>query len=161
MLFQYPYALHVRAFFISFLFLLAFQESIGEGVVLDLGAMGWRLGVPMCKVMRDRWGPKGQWVRSRLSLFFCCAAYLLCVCLCVFCVLCVYLPKKQAWGKWLKLPHFFCLCADLCSVFYGQYKTRCLLRRVRFSFTHPLPFVVLSYLVFLYHVRCCPCGKMK
>lgn len=29
----------------------------------ELGAMGWRLGLPMCKVMRDRHGPKGQWVR--------------------------------------------------------------------------------------------------
>ena len=47
-----------------------FQESIGnieEGeAVANLGAMGWRLGVPMCKVSRDRHGPKGQWVRDKI-----------------------------------------------------------------------------------------------
>eukprot|EP00752_Nemacystus_decipiens_P004560 g4162.t1 len=44
------------------------EESIGEEgeAVASLGAMGWRLGVPMCKVSRDRYGPKGQWVRLLL-----------------------------------------------------------------------------------------------
>ncbi|CAM9095482.1 unnamed protein product [Pylaiella littoralis] len=45
------------------------EEAMGqeEGeAVANLGAMGWRLGVPMCKVMRDRFGPKGQWVRLLL-----------------------------------------------------------------------------------------------
>lgn len=28
--------------------------------------MGWRLGVPMCKIKTDRWGSKGQWVGHRL-----------------------------------------------------------------------------------------------
>ena len=37
----------------------------GEAVA-NLGAMGWRLGVPMCKVSRDRHGPKGQWVREKI-----------------------------------------------------------------------------------------------
>lgn len=43
------------------------QDSVGEeGEAVDnLGAMGWRLGVPMCKISRDRHGPKGQWVRRR------------------------------------------------------------------------------------------------
>lgn len=42
------------------------QDSFGEDgeAVVNMGAMGWRLGVPMCKVMRDRHGPKGQWVRE-------------------------------------------------------------------------------------------------
>lgn len=45
-------------------FSCVFQESVGEeGEAMEnLGAMGWRLGVPMCKVSRDRHGPKGQWV---------------------------------------------------------------------------------------------------
>lgn len=41
-----------------------FQEAIGEEAVVDMGSMGWRLGVPMCKIMEDRHGPKGQWVRK-------------------------------------------------------------------------------------------------
>lgn len=32
--------------------------------MVDLGAMGWRLGLPMCKVKSDRHGSKGQWVRA-------------------------------------------------------------------------------------------------
>lgn len=40
------------------------QEAIGEEAVVDMGSMGWRLGVPMCKIMEDRHGPKGQWVRK-------------------------------------------------------------------------------------------------
>lgn len=32
--------------------------------MVDLGSMGWRLGLPMCKVKSDRHGSKGQWVRA-------------------------------------------------------------------------------------------------
>lgn len=52
-----------------------FQESIGDEAVTDIGAMGWRLGVPMCKIMKDRWGPKGQWV-SEIKRFHDCSASL-------------------------------------------------------------------------------------
>lgn len=36
--------------------------------MVEMGGMGWRLGVPMCKVATDRWGTKGQWV-SELDWF--------------------------------------------------------------------------------------------
>lgn len=40
--------------------------DLEEGSV-EMGEMGWRLGVPMCKVRRDRFGLKGQWVSRVLS----------------------------------------------------------------------------------------------